>query len=67
MPTQLSTLLNIANKGLEPGWCWFISYTGGFGAFKQVLIDCKVGQMLAVVVLACNFHVQFLVFFDVRP
>lgn len=60
---QLSstTLLNIANKGLEPAGV-VILITGAGGAFKQVLIDSGVGQMLASVFLEAQFSVLILGF-----
>lgn len=60
---DLSTqsLLNIANKGLEPAGV-VILITGAGGAFKQVLIDSGVGQMLASVFLEAQFSVLILGF-----
>jgi Gnt-I system low-affinity gluconate transporter len=60
---DLSTkaLLNIANKGLEPAGV-VILITGAGGAFKQVLIDSGVGQMLASVFIEAQFSVFILGF-----
>ncbi len=60
---DLSThaLLNIANKGLEPAGV-VILITGAGGAFKQVLIDSGVGQMLASVFVQAEFSVFILGF-----
>jgi Gnt-I system low-affinity gluconate transporter len=60
---QLSSqsLLNIANKGLEPAGV-VILITGAGGAFKQVLIDSGVGQMLASVFIEAQFSVLILGF-----
>ena len=60
---KLSThsLLNIANKGLEPAGV-VILITGAGGAFKQVLIDSGVGQMLASVFIEAQFSVFILGF-----
>jgi len=54
-------LLNIANKGLEPAGV-VILITGAGGAFKQVLIDSGVGQMLASVFIEAQFSVFILGF-----
>ncbi|HAZ95386.1 MAG TPA: gluconate transporter [Porticoccaceae bacterium] len=54
-------LLNIANKGLEPAGI-VILITGAGGAFKQVLIDSGVGQMLASVFIEAQFSVFILGF-----
>jgi Gnt-I system low-affinity gluconate transporter len=54
-------LLNIANKGLEPAGV-VILITGAGGAFKQVLIDSGVGQMLASVFIEAQFSVLVLGF-----
>ena len=54
-------LLNIANKGLEPAGV-VILITGAGGAFKQVLIDSGVGQMLASVFVEAQFSVFILGF-----
>ncbi|MFT4940473.1 MAG: Gnt-I system low-affinity gluconate transporter [Paraglaciecola sp.] len=56
-----SSLLNIANKGLEPAGV-VILITGAGGAFKQVLIDSGVGQMLASVFIEAQFSVFILGF-----
>lgn len=60
---NLSTesLLKIANKGLEPAGV-VILITGAGGAFKQVLIDSGVGQMLATVFVEAQFSVFILGF-----
>ena len=60
---DLSTesLLKIANKGLEPAGV-VILITGAGGAFKQVLIDSGVGQMLASVFIEAQFSVFILGF-----
>jgi Gnt-I system low-affinity gluconate transporter len=55
------SLLNIANKGLEPAGI-VILITGAGGAFKQVLIDSGVGQMLASVFIEAQFSVFILGF-----
>ena len=55
------TLLKIANKGLEPAGV-VILITGAGGAFKQVLIDTGVGQMLANVFVEAQFSVFILGF-----
>jgi Gnt-I system low-affinity gluconate transporter len=55
------SLLNIANKGLEPAGV-VILITGAGGAFKQVLIDSGVGQMLASVFIEAQFSVLILGF-----
>jgi Gnt-I system low-affinity gluconate transporter len=55
------SLLNIANKGLEPAGV-VILITGAGGAFKQVLIDSGVGQMLASVFVEAQFSVFILGF-----
>ncbi|MBU3006195.1 GntT/GntP/DsdX family permease [Paraglaciecola arctica] len=55
------SLLNIANKGLEPAGV-VILITGAGGAFKQVLIDSGVGQMLASVFIEAQFSVLLLGF-----
>jgi Gnt-I system low-affinity gluconate transporter len=55
------SLLNIANKGLEPAGV-VILITGAGGAFKQVLIDSGVGQMLASVFIEAQFSVFILGF-----
>ncbi len=54
-------LLNIANKGLEPAGI-VILITGAGGAFKQILIDSGVGQMLASVFVEAQFSVFILGF-----
>jgi Gnt-I system low-affinity gluconate transporter len=54
-------LLNIANKGLEPAGV-VILITGAGGAFKEVLIDSGVGQMLASVFVEAQFSVLILGF-----
>lgn len=54
-------LLNLANKGLEPAGV-VILITGAGGAFKQVLIDSGVGQMLASVFVEAQFSVFILGF-----
>ena len=58
---NLSTqsLLTIANKGLEPAGV-VILITGAGGAFKQVLIDSGVGQMLASVFVEAQFSIFIL-------
>ena len=56
-----SALLKIANKGLEPAGV-VILITGAGGAFKQVLIDSGVGQMLASVFIDAQFSVLILGF-----
>jgi Gnt-I system low-affinity gluconate transporter len=60
---DLSTesLLKIANKGLEPAGV-VILITGAGGAFKQVLIDSGVGQMLASVFIEAQFSIFILGF-----
>ena len=60
---KLSTqsLLTIANKGLEPAGV-VILITGAGGAFKQVLIDSGVGQMLASVFVEAQFSIFILGF-----
>ena len=60
---DLSTesLLKIANKGLEPAGV-VILITGAGGAFKQVLIDSGVGQMLASVFVEAQLSVFILGF-----
>lgn len=60
---NLSTqsLLTIANKGLEPAGV-VILITGAGGAFKQVLIDSGVGQMLASVFVEAQFSIFILGF-----
>jgi len=55
------SLLKIANKGLEPAGV-VILITGAGGAFKQVLIDSGVGQMLASVFIEAQFSVLILGF-----
>jgi Gnt-I system low-affinity gluconate transporter len=55
------SLLKIANKGLEPAGV-VILITGAGGAFKQVLIDSGVGQMLATVFVEAQFSVFILGF-----
>ncbi|MEW6998627.1 gluconate:H+ symporter [Colwelliaceae bacterium BS250] len=55
------SLLKIANKGLEPAGV-VILITGAGGAFKQVLIDSGVGQMLASVFMEAQFSVLILGF-----
>ncbi len=55
------SLLNIANKGLEPAGV-VILITGAGGAFKQVLIDSGVGQMLASVFVEAQFSIFILGF-----
>ncbi len=55
------SLLNIANKGLEPAGI-VILITGAGGAFKQILIDSGVGQMLASVFIEAQFSVFILGF-----
>lgn len=55
------SLLKIANKGLEPAGV-VILITGAGGAFKQVLIDSGVGQMLASVFVEAQFSVFILAF-----
>jgi Gnt-I system low-affinity gluconate transporter len=55
------SLLNIANKGLEPAGV-VILITGAGGAFKQVLIDSGVGQMLATIFIDAQFSVLILGF-----
>jgi Gnt-I system low-affinity gluconate transporter len=54
-------LLKIANKGLEPAGV-VILITGAGGAFKQVLIDSGVGQMLASVFIEAQFSIFILGF-----
>jgi Gnt-I system low-affinity gluconate transporter len=54
-------LLKIANKGLEPAGV-VILITGAGGAFKQVLIDSGVGQMLASVFIEAQFSALVLGF-----
>jgi Gnt-I system low-affinity gluconate transporter len=55
------SLLNIANKGLEPAGV-VILITGAGGAFKQVLIDSGVGQMLASLFNEAQFSIFILGF-----
>jgi Gnt-I system low-affinity gluconate transporter len=55
------SLLKIANKGLEPAGV-VILITGAGGAFKQVLIDSGVGQMLATVFVEAQFSIFILGF-----
>ena len=55
------SLLNIANKGLEPAGI-VILITGAGGAFKQVLIDSGVGQMLASIFVEAQFSIFILGF-----
>jgi Gnt-I system low-affinity gluconate transporter len=55
------SILKIANKGLEPAGV-VILITGAGGAFKQVLIDSGVGQMLASVFIEAQFSVLILGF-----
>ena len=55
------SLLHIANKGLEPAGV-VILITGAGGAFKQVLIDSGVGQMLASVFIEAQFSIFILGF-----
>ncbi len=55
------SLLKIANKGLEPAGV-VILITGAGGAFKQVLIDSGVGQMLASVFIEAQLSVFILGF-----
>jgi Gnt-I system low-affinity gluconate transporter len=55
------SLLKIANKGLEPAGV-VILITGAGGAFKQVLIDTGVGQMLASVFVEAQLSVFILGF-----
>lgn len=55
------SLLKIANKGLEPAGV-VILITGAGGAFKQVLIDSGVGQMLASAFVEAQFSVLILGF-----
>lgn len=55
------SLLQIANKGLEPAGV-VILITGAGGAFKQILIDSGVGQMMASVFIEAQFSVFILGF-----
>lgn len=54
-------LLNIANKGLEPAGI-IILITGAGGAFKQLLVDSGVGQMLGGVMAESSIPVVLLAF-----
>lgn len=58
---DMQSLLKIANKGLEPAGI-IILVTGAGGAFKQVLIDSGVGQMLAELFVQANYSVLILGF-----
>lgn len=49
-------LLDIANKGLEPAGV-VILITGAGGAFKQLLVDSGVGEMLAELLVGAQFPI----------
>ena len=55
------TLLDIANKGLEPAGV-VILITGAGGAFKQLLVDSGVGEMLAELLIGAQFPIVILGF-----
>jgi len=54
-------LLNIANKGLEPAGV-VILITGAGGAFKQLLVDSGVGDVLAQMMIGAQFPMIILGF-----
>lgn len=54
-------LLDIANKGLEPAGV-VILITGAGGAFKQLLMDSGVGQVLAEMLIGAQFPIVILGF-----
>ena len=54
-------LLDIANKGLEPAGV-VILITGAGGAFKQLLVDSGVGNMLAEMLIGAQFPIMILGF-----
>mgnify|MGYP000246904642 CR=1 FL=1 len=55
------TLLDIANKGLEPAGV-VILITGAGGAFKQLLVDSGVGNVLAEMLVGAQFPIIILGF-----
>jgi Gnt-I system low-affinity gluconate transporter len=55
------SLLDIANKGLEPAGV-VILITGAGGAFKQLLVDSGVGKMLAELLIGAQFPIVILGF-----
>jgi Gnt-I system low-affinity gluconate transporter len=54
-------LLDIANKGLEPAGV-VILITGAGGAFKQLLVDSGVGNVLAEMMIGAQFPIVILGF-----
>ncbi len=54
-------LLDIANKGLEPAGV-VILITGAGGAFKQLLVDSGVGNVLAEMLVGAQFPIVILGF-----
>lgn len=54
-------LLDIANKGLEPAGV-VILITGAGGAFKQLLVDSGVGNVLAEMLIGAQFPIVILGF-----